>query len=42
VSYVPHLLLGHVLPLLLSIALSALLGSRIIAVGRRGAPLVGR
>lgn len=34
VSYIPHLLLGHVLPLLLSIALSALLGSRVIAVGK--------
>jgi hypothetical protein len=34
VGYVPHLLLGHVLPLLLLIALSALLGSRVIAVHR--------
>ncbi|HET7542301.1 MAG TPA: NrsF family protein [Polyangiaceae bacterium] len=37
VSYIPHLLLGHVLPLLLSIALSALLGSRVIALGK-GSP----
>jgi hypothetical protein len=39
VGYVPHLLLGHVLPLLLLIALSALLGSRLIAIGRGTAPL---
>jgi hypothetical protein len=37
VSYVPHLLLGHVLPLLLSIALSALFGSRVIALGKGSA-----
>ena len=42
VSYLPHLLLGHVLPLLLLITLAALLGSRIIGVGRGGAPLAGR
>jgi len=42
VGYVPHLLLGHVLPLLLSIALSALLGSRIIALGKPTPTLVGR
>jgi len=42
VSYLPHLLLGHVLPLLLLIALSALLGTRILSVAKRGAPLVGR
>jgi hypothetical protein len=39
VGYVPHLLLGHVLPLLLSISLSALLGGRVIALGGRTVPL---
>jgi hypothetical protein len=39
VGYVPHLLLGHVLPLLLLIALSALLGSRVLAVGKSSATL---
>jgi len=34
VGYVPHLLLGHVLPLLLLILLSALIGSRVIGVER--------
>ena len=34
VGYVPHLLLGHLLPLLLLTALSALLGRRILAVAR--------
>ena len=42
VGYVPHLMLGHVLPLLLLIALSALLGSRVIAVGRGTATMAGR
>lgn len=42
VGYVPHLLLGHVLPLLLLVALSALLGGRVIAVGKSVAPLTGR
>ncbi|HEY0463740.1 MAG TPA: NrsF family protein [Polyangiaceae bacterium] len=42
VGYVPHVLLGHVLPLLILIALSALLGRRIIAIGRSGATLTGR
>lgn len=42
VGYVPHVLLGHVLPLLLLIALSALAGSRVIALGRAGAPLTDR
>jgi len=32
VGYVPHLLLGHVLPLLALITLSALIGSRVIAL----------
>jgi hypothetical protein len=41
VGYVPHLLLGHVLPLLLLIALSALLGSRVIAVGKGSEALTG-
>jgi len=35
VGYVPHLLLGHVLPLLLLIFLSALIGGRVIAVGKQ-------
>jgi len=39
VGYVPHLLLGHVLPLLLLISLSALLGGRVIALGRGSLPL---
>jgi len=34
VGYVPHLLLGHVLPLLLLILLSTLIGSRVIGVDR--------
>lgn len=42
VGYVPHLLLGHVLPLLLLIAASALLGSRVIAVGADRATLGNR
>jgi Negative regulator of sigma F len=42
VGYYPHLLLGHVLPLLLLIGLSALLRSRLIAVAKRGAQLPGR
>jgi hypothetical protein len=42
VGYVPHLLLGHVLPLLFLIALSALLGSRVIAVGRSTEAATGR
>jgi hypothetical protein len=42
VSYVPHLLLGHVLPLLLLIALSALLGSRVIAIGKSSEAATGR
>ena len=42
VGYVPHLLLGHVLPLLLLIGLCALLGRRVIGVGRRAAPLSAR
>jgi len=42
VGYVPHLLLGHVMPLLLLIATSALLGRRVIAVGEGSAPLTGR
>jgi len=42
VGYVPHLLLGHVLPLLLLIALSALLGSRVIAVGKSTEALARR
>ena len=32
VGYVPHLLLGHVLPLVLLMALSALLGSRLLKI----------
>jgi len=39
VGYVPHLLLGHVLPLLLLIALSALVGGRVVALGKRRVPL---
>ncbi|HYP75663.1 MAG TPA: NrsF family protein [Polyangiaceae bacterium] len=39
VGYVPHLLLGHVLPLLLLSAGSALLGSRVVAIRTT---LVGR
>ena len=35
VGYVPHLLLGHVLPLLLLIVLGALVGGRVIAVKDR-------
>jgi hypothetical protein len=42
VGYVPHVLLGHVLPLLLLISLSSLLGSRIIAVSKDSASLAGR
>ncbi|HKO51103.1 MAG TPA: NrsF family protein [Polyangiaceae bacterium] len=42
VGYVPHLLLGHVLPLLVLIALSALVGSRVIAVARGRGTLAGR
>ena len=42
VGYVPHVLLGHVLPLLLLIALSALLGARAISIGKSTAPLAGR
>jgi len=42
VGYVPHVLLGHVLPLLLLIGLSALLGSRVVAMGKRRAPLPDR
>jgi hypothetical protein len=42
VGYVPHLLLGHVLPLLVLIALSSLLGSRVIAVGKSTAAVTGR
>jgi len=42
VGYVPHVLLGHLLPLMLLIALSALLGSRVIAVSRGAATLAGR
>ena len=34
VGYVPHLLLGHVVPLVLVIAFSALFGSRILALDR--------
>jgi hypothetical protein len=34
VGYVPHLLLGHVLPLVLSVALSAVLGKRVLAVSK--------
>lgn len=41
VGYVPHLLVGHVLPLLALITLSALIGSRVIGVGR-GASLMDR
>jgi hypothetical protein len=36
VGYVPHLLLGHVLPLLLLMTLSAVLGSRVIALQSSG------
>jgi len=35
ISYVPHLLLGHVLPLLLVIVLGGLLGGRLLAVRRK-------
>ncbi|HYQ46348.1 MAG TPA: NrsF family protein [Polyangiaceae bacterium] len=42
VSYIPHLLLGHVLPLLVLIALGALVGSRVIAVGRGPAAVMER
>jgi hypothetical protein len=38
VGYVPHLLLGHVLPLLLLIVLSALLGGWVIGMGRGSTP----
>jgi hypothetical protein len=34
VGYVPHLLLGHLLPLLLLILLSALIGSRVVDVAK--------
>lgn len=39
VGYVPHLLLGHVLPVMLLIVLSALLGGWVIAVTKRSSPL---
>jgi len=42
VGYVPHLLVGHVLPLLVLIALSALIGSRVIAVSRGPSTLMER
>jgi hypothetical protein len=35
VAYPPHLLLGHVLPLVISAIAGALLGKRVIALGRR-------
>ena len=35
VAYVPHLLLGHVLPLLLTTSVGAALGQRFIALGAR-------
>lgn len=41
VGYVPHLLLGHVLPLVLLIAFSALIGSRVIRVRRDGVTPTG-
>jgi len=41
VAYVPHLLLGHVLPLLLLIAVSAWLGQRMVAIGK-GSPSLAR
>jgi hypothetical protein len=42
VGYVPHLLLGHVFPLLLLIALSALMGGRIVAIGKNTGALARR
>lgn len=42
VGYVPHLLLGHVLPLVLLILLGALVGGQVIALSRGSAPLSGR
>ena len=41
VGYVPHLLLGHLLPLVILIALSGLFGGRVVAVGKR-IPAPGR
>jgi hypothetical protein len=39
VGYVPHLLLGHVLPLVLLISVSTLIGSRVIALGKNRATI---
>ena len=36
VSYVPHLLLGHVLPIAILAAAGALIGWRVLAIRRRG------
>jgi hypothetical protein len=38
VGYVPHLLIGHVFPVVLLIVLGALLGSRVIGLGKGSTP----